>query len=212
VEFIQLGSDILTNAAKCSGSVQDQRAVKGTLDCESATPWSRSTQHKITATHCLDNLATGSFFRCPEGTVNKYQCSSFVEFGSFKKESACPAKKGPCKGVITKPAVAKLDNTAKSVGIVALKRIKCNDDLETVLSSETPQTCATFKISQCIKADKPFFKFMEEQHATHKELKAWGEYVTANAWTNKTNTAEIKPGWRCSDKEEQVANAWTSAF
>jgi len=195
-----------SNNAKCAGDKQDQRQVTGTLDCDSAAKSGNINRPK----NCLDNLSSGSFWYCLTFGAGGV-CADFSGGPAAARQAFVTEKntytndKQACRGVVTKGAVAHPHRTGKKIGVLALKRIKCDD--------KEPPTCAVFKTAVCFKADKEMFNSIKEQDANKKELKAFAEYVKANAWIDGgTANAKLKESWRCTGTDEVLANGWIKGF
>lgn len=193
-----------TNGAKCAGNTQDQGVVLGTLDCKGSKD--DGNENEDIGKDCLDNLSQGKVWVAEDQDQGK--CKPLSAKGTdggalcVQRTITCTAKSGPYKGLITKMAVAHPHDAPLYVGVIGLKRLKCDTT-----------KCEVYKNVVCIKSDKDMWTSKHESLATSDEKVAFIEYVTANAWDDAgTANAEVKENWQCANKDRAMAQGWALAF
>ena len=216
----------MTNGAKCMGDYQDQSQVVGTLDCMKIGKRNKGISKK-----CLDNLSCDCFFLVDiggNGAGRRFRKPlRDPHTGKGKRKNGKKLYTVPTQvvwsnkfGIVTKGTVAKPHLTHPSVGILALKRVKCSKD-----SKDGVVKCSVFKITQCIFSDKKHFS--GRHGGSEEELADFVKYTSQNAWENRcTAEATVKPEWRCEPgaanalkagaieggRARESAEAWTKIF
>ena len=110
-------------------------------------------------------------------------------------------------GMVTKLKVAHPHLSHEKVGIMAAKRLVCDDKTG---------VCHTYKQVNCFRAPENHtftFASKREKDATKDEIKAFTKAVIAEAWNNagKSN-AKIKKEWKCTEQDMKDIKGWAAAF
>jgi len=215
-ESIASRGPVPSNGAKCAGDKQDQSQLKGTMECDSVP----GPEPK----NCPDNLSGGGYWQCGAASQGG-RCTSFSGNNAIKRQAIIvlpdhyKTKGQACQDVVTKGAVAHPHQAERNVGLLALKRVKCD--------KKDPPTCEVYKTTVCISVPKDecpsgktvdkgicnMFASILEKDATDAELAGFANRVSEKAWVNAgTPTAKLKEDWSCKGMDASIADRWVRAF
>merc|ERR1712166_633121 len=149
---------VITSAAvKCSGNTQNQKQLKGTMDCESR-PKGNEPKHKGSA--CLDNLSSGKYYKLNANGLGR--CATFNDNWVSVTMQDMTSNQAR-SGIVNKAFVTHPNKAATTVGVLGFKRVLCNKQ------GGQGEQCTTFKNAVCIKCPVQIFASKDEGDATMKE-------------------------------------------
>jgi hypothetical protein len=118
-------------------------------------------------------------------------------------------------GVSTKLITAHPNGATKSVGVIALKRLRCRCQSSQGKTTPMPcvnsaMKCEVFKTAVCIQRPSGvYFQSDKEADATDAELVAFANHVKDNAWESPGMPwAALKASYKCDATNQAAADEW----